>query len=438
MFKYKNLVLLIMVWAASPVYSQFSLNGQYILRGEYRHGFNRPISQNDDPAQFLAHRARLQAQYQSERLHMFVSVQDIRTWGSTPQANTSDAFLSVYEAWGEYKFTPHLSAKLGRQELNYDGSRFLGSLDWFLQARSHDFALVKWEKDGRKLHVGAGYNQDGQTLANHDFFTPNQYKSALMARYESFNTPLQYSLLAWAETRQRLISAEGTLVTDGTHNRQTFGAPTLRYALGGNTEISGYYYHQLGQDVQRRSINAYNANLQLLQRIPLDSVSGSQLRLVAGAELISGTDQNTQSDKNHSYSLQYGTNHLFNGYMDLFYVGGAHENSVGLNDYYVKARYDINPRFFVQGDYHRFDANAQVVDATGADMQNNLGHEIDITAGYVLNPEFSVQAGYSHFFATDTWRRLHANLNMHDTQNWAYLMLIFRPGNPNKFIGPKL
>ncbi|MDE0562003.1 hypothetical protein OU792_18550, partial [Algoriphagus sp. NF] len=49
-------------------YAQFSLNGQMLIRSEYRNGFNKLINENEDPAGFIAHRARLEASYQIDRL----------------------------------------------------------------------------------------------------------------------------------------------------------------------------------------------------------------------------------------------------------------------------------------------------------------------------------------------------------------------------------
>lgn len=137
-------------------YAQFSIDGQIIQRGEYRHGFSSLFGENDKPAGFIGQRARIHFNYKFENLVLSVSAQDIRVWGSTPQTKISDNFLSVHEAWAEYKFSENLSIKAGRQELNYDNARFLGNLDWALQARAHDFALIKYEDGDRKLHIGGG------------------------------------------------------------------------------------------------------------------------------------------------------------------------------------------------------------------------------------------------------------------------------------------
>ena len=158
--------------------AQFKLNGQMLVRSEYRNGYLQAIPESEDPAGFIAHRARLEASYKVKDFNFFMSIQDVRTWGSTSQANVSDDFLSLHEAWGEFKLGELWQVKLGRQELNYDNARFLGNLDWALQARSHDFALVKYEDGERKLHLGFGFNQSSQNVTDNFFTTANQYRTA--------------------------------------------------------------------------------------------------------------------------------------------------------------------------------------------------------------------------------------------------------------------
>src|SRR5690606_30701790 len=100
--------------------AQFNIEGQLVQRGEYRHGFGKMIPDAEDPAVFIGQRARLQAGYSLEKFKLYMSVQDVRTWGNTPQIKATDPFLSVHEAWGETWLDSHWSIKLGRQELNYD------------------------------------------------------------------------------------------------------------------------------------------------------------------------------------------------------------------------------------------------------------------------------------------------------------------------------
>lgn len=419
-----------------PLFAQFTIDGQLIQRGEFRNGFSRLIPEGQTPAGFIAQRARLQASYQSEPVNFYMSIQDIRVWGNTPQVKLSDTFLSVHEAYAEMPIGDTWKIKLGRQELNYDNFRFLGNLDWALQGRAHDFALVKQEQGNRKIHFGAGYNQDGAQLSGNLFNTGNQYKYAQMFRYENKWENLQLSFLFWNDGRQYIERDNvGTVIADVVYHRQTIGIPTFKYQIN-QTLLSGFYYHQLGKDGMGRTTNGFDVNLQASQQIPLES-EGKKLRFAAGIEILSGTPTNDLSE-NKSFSPLYGTNHLYNGYMDLFYVGGTHENNVGLKDIYLKGRHDLNPSFFIQTDAHFFSSYADVYTnfVSGELMDKRLGTEIDLSFGLIFNQAISLQGGYSQFFHTDTIEQLVLpNGSLKNNQNWAYLMLIVRPTMPNKFIG---
>ena len=413
--------------------AQFSFDGQLIQRAEFRNGYNRSILEDETPSKFIAQRARLQASYKMDNTTFYMAIQDIRTWGNTPQIKLTDNFLSVHEAWLETKLGENWQIKLGRQELNYDNFRFLGNLDWALQARAHDFALVKYEKDDMKLHFGGGYNQNGQFVAG-DFYEENNYKNAQMARYENKVGAFDFSILFWNDGKQSMITNEfGELEELRVNYIQTFGLPTLRYQIG-NTTLSGFYYHQLGRDFIRRKINAFNASAQITKQFDIDTEVGKKFRLVGGFELISGVDRETPMS-NGAFTPLYGTNHIFNGYMDLFYVNGAHINNYGLQDYYIKGRYDFNPKFFIQTDIHQFLAQSVVIAPDGSNANKNFGTEVDLTAGYIFNSAISLQAGYSQFFYTDTYEFLRSSGTLKNNQNWAYLMLIFRPNMKNKYIG---
>jgi hypothetical protein len=418
---------------ALPAQAQFNLDGQFVQRAEYRHGQGQLLARGEDPAAFIAHRARLQAAYQKDIFTGYMSVQDIRTWGNAPQVKATDAFLSVHEAWAEVQLGEHWTIKTGRQELNYDNARFLGNLDWALQARAHDFVLAKHEKGAMKLHFGGGYNQDGQARSGNIFTVPNQYKAAQLVRYENALGALHFALLFWNDGRQFVERGDlGQIVRQGIRYRHTLGLPALRYQAG-KTTLSGFYYHQLGQDVGGSRIDAYNLSVQLTQQFDLDEEKGHKLRLVAGLEWLSGTADG-RGGVNRAYSPLYGTNHLFNGYMDLFFVGGAFENSVGLQDYFLRGRYDVGPRFFAQLDGHLFYSDARVRRG-GEDERAYLGTEIDLSAVYVFTEAVSVQAGYSRLLAADTLAALTSVDDPQPRQDWGYLMLIFRPTMKNKFIG---
>ncbi len=425
--------LLVALFAISAA-AQFNLDGQILQRTEFRNGYNRLLAQNLDPAFFIAHRARLQAGYKLDKVQLYLSVQDVRTWGNTSQIKVTDPYLSVHEAWGEIWLSDHFSLKLGRQELNYDNFRFLGNLDWALQARAHDFALVKYEKEDMKLHLGGGYNQDAQNFSGTLFTTTNQYKVAQLFRYENRIGELRFSLLFWNDGRQyTLTGPQGTIIEKGVRYRQTIGIPTLKYEMG-NTTLSAFYYHQLGKDPVGKTVAAYDASLQLMQQIGVNKEAGQKLRLVAGAELLSGSEPGAAD--NNSFSPLYGTNHLFNGYMDHFFVSGAYENNAGLLDVFLRARYDFGPRFFLQLDGHHFSSQVEGRHSfTGQPLGKYLGIEADMSLGFIIYDAVSLQCGFSALFATENLSELQLVRAPDDGQYWAYAMLIYRPTMKNKFIG---
>jgi len=418
----------------APAYAQFTVDGQYIPRVELRNGYGQLIPEGNEPAAFIAHRARLQAGYQKEAFSFYASIQDIRTWGSTSQTKISDDLLSLHEVWLEARLGDNWKIKLGRQELNFDNARFLGNLDWALQGRAHDFALMKYEKDDLKFQLGGGFNQNAQQLSGNNFTIPNQYKVAQLARFENMTGNFQYSVLFWNDGRQyNLTDSLGTIVDKGVRYRQTIGLPTLKYKIG-NTLLSAFYYYQLGKDQTGRHLNAFDLSAQLTQQVNINSTASRLLRISSGFEVLSGTPGNDRS-KNRSFSPLYGTNHMHNGYMDLFYVGGAHENNVGLQDYFLKTRVDFNSKFFTQLDGHAFFSHANSYSPSGEQLDKYLGTEIDLTAGFILNDAISIQAGYSQFLHSETFETIQGRGNLKNSQNWAYLMLIFRPTMKNKFIG---
>jgi len=426
--------------SAPASYAQFTIDGQLIQRAEYRHGFNVPILEGQDPGKFIAQRFRLMAGYEKEDLFkMFISVQDVRTWGNTQLAKTSDNLLSVHEAWGSTMLSDNTELKLGRQELNYDAGRFLGALDWALQGRAHDIAMLKYAKETTRLDIGFAYNMNEISSVDVPYTVANQYKTAQLFRIEGASNNLNYAFLIWNDGREQQIRNSAGVITDTKlHYRTTFGVPTLRYS-DDNSQLLAYFYQQLGKDPVGRDVNAFNVALSFQRRIDIDAETGKAVTFAGGAEIMSGSKVN-DNEKNNSFSPLYGTNHGFNGYMDYFYVGGAHENNTGLHDYYAKIRYAPSKKWFMQGDVHVFTSNRSypsLMDRGGVmvELDKYFGTEIDLSVGVLINDAVSFQGGYSHFFASDTFKRVKSGNLAKDVQNWAYMMMIIRPNMRNKFIG---
>lgn len=431
----KIIILILLSTIYLSIQAQFSINGQLVQRFEYRNGYNKVIAQGLDPAVFIAQRLRLEGGYSFDKVQLYIALQDVRTWGSVPQTKIIDGYFSLYEGYAQVNIDSFWSIKVGRQELNYDNARFLGNLDWALQGRSHDFALVKFEKKNVKLHFGGGYNQDGQSLSGNFFATQNQYKTAQYAHYEQKIKDITLSALVWNNGKQyALYDSVGNIKEKEVRFSQTFGLSNITFKKK-NSTLSGFFYYQTGRDVKDNKMNAFDVNLQFSQNIPFSDSLKNSLQLTVGTEILSGTDNNNKNAINKSFLPMYGTNHAHNGYMDMYYVGGRHENSVGLYDIFWRMKYTINKKAFVALNTHAFLAYAKAFDKTNQEMKKSLGQELDFSAGYIFNKSLSLQGGYSHYFTTGTLELLHGVTTPKQVQNWAYLMLVVRPNNPKKFIG---
>lgn len=418
----------------SSVHAQFDVNGQLIERAEYRSGYGKLISTTSKPSVFIGQRLRLQVGYKMKKLQFYASIQDVRTWGSTSQTNSIDGLLSLHEGWAELSIDSFWSVKAGRQELNYDNARFLGAGDWLLQARSHDFALLKFEKGKSKLHIGGGYNQNAEALTGNIYTVSNNYKTAQLLWYNYTQKAFEASAFFWNNGKQYVkMDSLGKVVDHDLRFSQTIGISNLKYSFWKNGLISAFAYYQFGKDIANKNLKAYDASIQLSQVIPFNKEKKSGLKITIGGELLSGTNSNNTSNVNKSFNPMYGTNHAHNGYMDYFYVGGRFENYVGLNDIYLRMKYDINKKWFVSGDLHDFMTNAKVFKGSEA-LNKQLGLEIDMTAGVLISDDVSFQIGYSQMLPSYPLKYVQSNTAAIN-QNWAYLMLLIRPKNPKRFIG---
>jgi hypothetical protein len=411
------IALLAFVYTTSK--AQLSLTGDFRARSEYRHGFQSLAKDGQDAAFFTAQRSRINLNYGAERYHVRFSVQDVRTWGSQPQIVGSDGLMSVHEAWLEYFVTKKFSVKGGRMELAYDDHRIFGNLDWAMAGRKHDLMLLKYTDSTWTVHAGFAYNQDREQNITNLYTIPNSYKA------------MQY---LWANKQFRDLSLSFLFLNNGLQfTEEINGVPnhSIKYSQTVGTRwaykrnkfaFNGFGYSQTGKDGRNRDLSAYDIASDInFQVAPLVTLTG-------GFEYLSGTSQlETNPNINRSFSPFYGTNHLFNGYMDYFYVGN-HFNSVGLQDIYLKASYKL-PKGFVSINCHNFQSAAAIRDVnseTGAAMNSNLGNAVDLTIRQQFTKELAIQAGYSQMFATSSMEALKGG-NRGLNNNWAYVWVIFKP-----------
>ncbi|WP_109299061.1 alginate export family protein [Aquimarina sp. AU474] len=417
-------ILLILMFAFNGKAQELSIDADIRPRLEYSNGFGNLIPDGLDAGVFVQQRSRIKFGYKQEKFSTYLSVQDVSVWGDTPQISPSDDnnSISLAQAWINFKFGNGWSTKLGRQALSYDDQRIFGGLDWAMQGRFHDAALLKYTKEGFKLDIGIAFNQNGPSRQT-TLFDPNNtgnaravfdYKGMIYVWLHKDWEKFSGSILLANNSYQNLDPTDNQTPIDGTVNRQTFGTHLVVKPSKG-LSIMTNIYGQTGEFTEEIDLSAYNALLEVNYK-PGKTLFG------LGFETLSGDDNGGADGEIKSFFPIFGTNHKFNGYMDYFYVGN-HANNIGLNDIYAKTVIKIGEKSSLLIKAHYF-AGAK---SLGDNIDDYLGTEVDLVFTQKVLSFATLKIGYSHMFASDSMEILKGITNPADTQNWGWAMLVVKP-----------
>lgn len=393
----------------------FSVDANLRSRFEYRHGQGAIFQKEAKPASFVNQRMRLGTYYQKDGLALRVAGQQIFTWGDAPQpqGELSNHF-GVFEAWAGIRLNENWALKLGRQVLSYDDERIFGELDWLQYGRFHDALLAEYKRNDWSSQIGLAFNQLGQPNYGNTYSlrTGNSYKTMQFIRVnKSWNgNSLSFLFLNNGFQDYKTIGTppDTQEIQDGVSNLQTtgfYGKFPLSDLL---LEASAYY--QFGKR-NRVDVSAYQMRLELLYKTT--NVTGG-----IGFEALSGTSYDDTSGKNKSFTPLFGTNHKFNGHMDMYYVGSV-QGRTGLNDLYGKLDLWLTEKSSLLFMPHIFMSNAK----RGANVGSYLGTELDFMYTYKLRKDASLNIGYSHHLPSETLK----TPTTHGTQNWFWVQLSIKP-----------
>ncbi|HET8838187.1 MAG TPA: alginate export family protein [Flavobacteriaceae bacterium] len=410
------LFLAYFIWSFNDSSAQIlEIDADVRARFEYRHGYNTLFPDEADPAAFVNQRTRLNFGYYSENLQLFIALQDVSVWGDTRQIlpiDGNDSF-SIFQAYIQLQFDKNWAVKLGRQVITYDDERIFGGLDWAMQGRFHDAAIVKYKKNGLQVDLGGAFSQDNAKNEGTIYLTQgaHTYKSMQFVHLKKNWRNFQGSLLLLNNGFQNFSGADND-ISDGVYNMQTVGT-YLEFPFG-KINFFGSGYYQFGKADATTDLSAYELAF-------AGNYKTKKMLYGLGVEILSGTNQDESSENNSFFPL-YGTSHKFNGFMDYFYVGN-HANNVGLNDLFGKLVYTIGEKSDILLKVHRFMSNAAL--ANNADRY--LGTEIDFVYAQKLMPYVKLNVGYSQMFAAESMSlikngRTHDNLN-----NWGWIQLTVNP-----------
>ncbi|MCM8569103.1 alginate export family protein [Gramella jeungdoensis] len=417
----KNYLLIITAILATQFsFSQFSLDGEFRPRTEYRHGFGTIFPEDADAGFAISARARLNADYKTDSYEFYLSLQDVMVWGENRQILPYDLnnSFAIFQAWAKLKLSDSLSAKLGRQVISYDDQRIFGGLDWAQQGRNHDAILLSYKKAKFMFDLGLAYNQDfsnptgfisqGNAYNTMGFFS---YKTMQYAYLKKQWDAFSFSLLALNNGFQE-FEDDGTS-PDGLSNLQTFGTH-LNYGKG-KFSVAGNLYLQTGE--RQGEIDVKGAYLASLD---LNLKASEKTSFGVGAEIISGND--AEAGETGAFFPLYGTNHKFNGFMDYFYVGN-HANSIGLVDVHASANFTFKNNSGLLVKVLNFSGEQELPSG-----EKSLGTEVDLVYSKKFNG-YALKAGYSQMFASDGMYELKGvpEADAASSQNWAWVMLVLKP-----------
>ncbi len=408
------LLIVIFIVASQFAQAQFTLDGEFRPRTEYRHGFGSIIPDAADAGFGISTRIRLNAGYQVDAYKFYVSFQDVMVWGENRQIlpNDQNNSFAVFQAWAEINLGEGFSTKLGRQVISYDDQRIMGGLDWAQQGRNHDAALIKYKKGKFIADFGLAFNQD------------YSHPTGFISTGTGYNTTgfFSYKTMQYLYLKQAWNNFTGSLLLlnngfqkfdtndnpDGVNSIQTLGTH-LNYKKN-KFGIAANAFLQLGDNID----GAYLLGLELTYK------ASDKINLGAGLEIISGNDSATPDTE--AFFPLYGTNHKFNGFMDYFYVGN-HANSIGLFDIHASASFKLNSSSSLLVRVLNFSGEQDLPSG-----EKSLGTELDLVFSKAFN-NYALKLGYSHMFASNGMYELKGvtETAASDMQNWGWAMLVIKP-----------
>lgn len=409
--------------AASQKAHSFSINATAWSRGEIRDGA-LPAQGEKDYAMFLSSKAVLRLDYAYKALEVRISPKYYGVWGSS-----SNGGMAVDEAWLGLRHKSGLFFRAGRQKLEYDDERIIGSDDWTMATSTHDIVKAGCERGKHQVHLLLAFNQNDENTNGGTYYIDGgqPYKTMQTLWYHFDPIPqLGASLLFMNTGMQDMTSfyepEEKRIYR--TNYQQLFGAYADWHPK--NFRMQASYYRQTGRDEYMLAINAW------MTAVEADWDVNARWHLNTGYFFMSGDEYYfvpphgyiglTRKTEVRGFNPIFGSHHQFYGAMDFFYVetffGG---NTPGLQDFHVAGRWSPVPALNLGASYH-FLATGVKLDK----LKRGLGHEVELSASWTILKDVKLDAGYSFMQGTETMAFLKRTSERNRLQ-WGWIMLSVTP-----------
>jgi len=404
---------------------QFTLLGEFRPRFEYRGGYGKLLSSDENPVLTVSQRTRLSAYYQTGIFSFGFGIQDVRVWGDDDMYGAtgvtgSYASIDLNEGWIGIKPYKKGLFKIGRQFWNYEDGRILSARGWNQSQVKYDALLFQHQGEKLTLDVGLSWNNMLESIAL------NEYPSGKLKT-------LNFLYLKWNINDWLYLSgigiASGFTATDTTtevNMQGTYGIYLGAKKGNFNALASGYY--QNGRNRAGKQTSAYMFSL------AGDYQMAGKFTLGAGIDFLSGSDQMNPDSvyqlKNHSFDVLYGIRHGKYGHLDYFNNMPRSTGDGGLIDIYLKFNWKFASAANVGLDFHTFSLQNDVIDKTTEDLTvlpRQLGQEFDFYISWDIVKYVNIRGGYSLLLATGTMEKLQGVYGNARFPTWAWVMVTAKP-----------
>lgn len=414
--RYLKAVILLMIASLSATsgFAQFSIDAHYRPRFEIRNGYQKLGSQNENPAVFITQRTRLSFSYETDKLKLRFTPQDVRVWGDENLVSATGvmgdtASLEMFEGFAELKVVDPLWISAGRQQLRYNNDRILGDRNWNQTGIAYDAFILKYSDGLWKAHIGVSWNSKIDGLAE------NNYPSN---RIKSLN-------FLWINRQiAEKFNVSFMQIASGITKSDTTNAINFRHTTGLYTEmvknnwsVWGDLYYQYGKNKTGINVSAFLFDVDAAYKI-------DKIKPGIGFAYLSGNSKTGSSmTTDHLFDVLYGTRHKFFGAMDYFRDFPKNTSDGGLVDFYVYLDYQLSKKVSIKDTPHYFWL-AQTNEKTLP--ENKLGFENDLILKYNFATWGVLEGGYCFFLPTETLTKIQ-KVNDDKFSHFFYVMVTLTP-----------
>lgn len=383
---------ILLLFAGADVFGQFRIDAQIRPRTELRSGYKQLHEKGESPSFITSQRTRLIFSYDTDKLKIRLSPQDIRVWGDESLASSTgvygdDASLDLHEAVAEIQLGTFGWLSVGRQEFVYDNQWLLAARNWNQHGLSYDGLLFKTSFNQLDIHLAGSWNSLSDTKAE-NYYLPDRIKTLnFLWLNKNFDSGTRLSFLH---------IASGVTETDTTNNlnfRQTSGLHGVYKNDAIKSTVDLCYQYGKGDD--GRAVSAFLLDADVSYIYQMFSVG-------LGCSYLSG-NRNINSKTDRLFDVLYGARHRFLGHMDYF--GGLAKATRGSGIVDGRSYLTVRPNKKIQLQYiaHYFRL-AQRNDNTP--NNKNLGFENELEFRYKFNQWGTVKAAYLFYLPTDSFKSI--------------------------------